>query len=269
VQDRRAQTIEDFGEQWTHFRDNPGYHGSLELLADVIHPLLSLADFQGARVAEIGSGTGRIVRMLHQAGADQIIALEPSAAMAVMKENTADIAAEVEYLTVTGDQLPPSGDLDLVIAIGVLHHIPDPQPVVRAARAALRPGGRFLIWVYGTEGNELYLSLFGPIRRLTTRLPHRALLLVSRALYYPLAGYMWLCQKAPPSAPLAMRSYVIDHLSRLTPGKVVETIYDQLNPHEARYYTRGDAEALLRDGGFRDVRSHHRHGYSWTVIGTR
>ncbi|WP_145831617.1 hypothetical protein [Bradyrhizobium huanghuaihaiense] len=47
------------------------------------------------------------------------------------------------------------------------------------------------------------------------------------------------------------------------------TIYDQLNPAYAKYYTRAEAEALLSDAGFADVQLYHRHGYSWTVSGTR
>ena len=31
--DLKRQTIHDFGEQWTAFRDNPAIYGSAELLA--------------------------------------------------------------------------------------------------------------------------------------------------------------------------------------------------------------------------------------------
>jgi hypothetical protein len=47
------------------------------------------------------------------------------------------------------------------------------------------------------------------------------------------------------------------------------TIYDQLNPAYAKYYTRSEAEALLVEAGFVDVKLYHRHGYSWTAVGTR
>jgi hypothetical protein len=46
-------------------------------------------------------------------------------------------------------------------------------------------------------------------------------------------------------------------------------IYDQLNPEYARYYTRDEARDLLARNGFGDVRLHHRHGYSWTVMGIK
>jgi hypothetical protein len=46
-------------------------------------------------------------------------------------------------------------------------------------------------------------------------------------------------------------------------------IYDQLCPAYARYYKQAEARSLFEHAGFRDVRLHHRHGYSWTVIGTK
>lgn len=46
-------------------------------------------------------------------------------------------------------------------------------------------------------------------------------------------------------------------------------IYDQLNPAYAKYYTRAEALALLTEAGLVNVACHHRHGYSWTVLGTR
>jgi hypothetical protein len=46
-------------------------------------------------------------------------------------------------------------------------------------------------------------------------------------------------------------------------------MYDQLNPAYAKYYTRTEAIDLLERAGFVNVRVHHRHGYSWTVIGEK
>jgi len=55
----------------------------------------------------------------------------------------------------------------------------------------------------------------------------------------------------------------------LSPDKRRVVIYDQLNPAYAKYYTREEACALLARHGFDDIRLHHRHGISWTVVGTR
>lgn len=259
-----ARSIADFGEQWTRYPDNPGYYGSLELLADILEPLARPSEIRGQTVADIGSGTGRVVRMLAEAGAGRIVAVEPSDAFFVLKRNTTDISDRVEYVHGRGEELPGDGVLDLVLALGVLHHVPEPGPIVRRAYGALRPGGKLLVWLYGREGNGLYLAIATPLRVLTRWMPHTLLAGLCRILDVPLVAYMWLCRRAP----LPMHGYLDRHLARLTPEVRRLTIYDQLNPAWAKYYRRDEAVALLADAGFVDVRAHHRHGYSWTVAGT-
>jgi SAM-dependent methyltransferase len=260
-----ARSIADIGEQWTRYPDNPGYYGSLELFADILGPLARPSEIRGKSVADIGSGTGRVVRMLAEAGAGRIVAVEPSDAFFVLKRNTEDISARVEYVHGRGEELPGDGGLDLVLALGVLHHVPEPGPIVRRAYGALRRGGTLLVWLYGREGNGFYLAFAKPLRALTRRMPHTLLAGLCRTLDVPLVAYMWLCRRAP----LPMRAYFNGHMARLTAEGRRLTIYDQLNPAWARYYRRDEAVALLADAGFVDVRTHHRHGYSWTVAGKR
>jgi SAM-dependent methyltransferase len=263
--DLGRRTVRDFGEQWTAYTDNSGYYGSVELLADVFGPLLETLPLAGARVADIGAGTGRFVRILLEAGAAHVTALEPSVACAVLRTNTEEFGERVACLNLTGEQLRQNGDLDLVFSYGVLHHIPDPGPVIRAAWGGLRPGGKCAVWLYGKEGNEAYLLALRVLTSVTRRLPHALLAALSWLLYLPLSVYMALCRYVPvPLAP-----YMREVFSRLSPDKRRLVIYDQLNPAYARYYTGAEARALLEEAGFVDVRLHHRHGYSWSVVGTR
>ena len=74
------QTIADFGDQWTRFRDSDGFFGSPALFDDVFGPLVERQALAGTRVAEIGAGQGRFVNILLDAGAAHAIAIEPSAA---------------------------------------------------------------------------------------------------------------------------------------------------------------------------------------------
>jgi SAM-dependent methyltransferase len=128
-----GRTIADFGEQWTKYQDNLGYYGSVALFEDVFAPLLTAADLAGKRVADIGAGTGRFVNIFLDAGASHVVAIEPSAAFDVLKRNTGTRESRVTYLQVTGDRIPPDLGLDYAFSIGVLHHIPEPRPVLLAA----------------------------------------------------------------------------------------------------------------------------------------
>ena len=260
----KDQTIKDFGKQWLKYPNNEGYYGSLELFSDILSPFLTPDEIKGCRVAEIGSGTGRIVNMLLEAGAKHIIAVEPSDAFEVLCHNIPQ-PEKVTCLKITGDLLSAYGNLDYIFSIGVLHHVPDPKPVVEAIYRALRPGGRFFVWLYGKEGNGLYLALISPLRDITKRLPHFMLASLVETLYWPLVLYIKFCHWLP----LPLGGYMLSVFEKMSPEKRRLIIYDQLNPSYAKYYTRAEAEELLIDGKFINVRTHHRHGYSWTAIGTK
>src|SRR5215216_3520024 len=157
------RTIRDFGDQWTRYRTNEGFYASSELFFDILGPFSKDLEIRGTRVADIGSGTGRIVRMLADEGAARIVAVEPSAAFEVLEDNTRDIADRITYVRGPGESLPGTAELDACFSFGVLHHIPDPSPVLRRCREALRPGGKMVVWLYGMEGNEKYLRLVSPL----------------------------------------------------------------------------------------------------------
>lgn len=264
-EDIATRTVADFGDQWTRYPDNSGFYGSLDLFRDMFGPLLEPGDVEGRRVADIGSGTGRIVQMLLAAGAAHVTALEPSDSFPVLEANVQAHGGRVLCQRRRGHEIDPAGAYDAVFSIGVLHHIPDPGPVVAAAFRALRPGGLLGVWLYGREGNELYLALVGPLRALTTRLPHAVLVAVSWTLTLMLNLYVAACRVLP----LPLRGYMREVIARLPWDKRYLVVYDQLNPAHAKYYTRQEAELLLAGAGFVGVRSHHRHGYSWAVVGRK
>jgi len=260
-----TRTIQDFGEQWRYQVGNEGFYGSLELLADALGPLLEPAELRGRRVADIGSGTGRIVRMLLEAGVEQVIAVEPSGGVEALRENTRAYADRVEIVHATGEALPPGLELDFVLSIGVVPFVPEPEPLLRAARAALRPGGRVVLWVYAAEASLAYLLPLRALRLVTTRLPPGLLSALCTALNLLLDGYMAACRLLP----LPLHEYMRNVLSRVARDKRKLTIYDQLNPSYVKFYGRGELEALLLGCGFRDVRIRDRHGYSWTAVAAR
>ncbi len=262
----QAKTITDFGNQWKIYRDNEGFFGSLKLFWDMFDPLLKPEDLKGSHVAEIGSGAGRIVNMLLQAGASHVIALEPSVeAMEITRENTSEHRDQITYLQVSGEQLPASRDLDYVFSVGVIHHIPDPAPVMKAAYDALRPGGKVALWLYGREGNGLYLAVIKPLRIIAKRLPHSLLAVLSWCLYWPLLFYIGLCRMIP----LPLQKYMTEVIGPMSPQKRRLVIYDQLNPAYAKYYKKSEAYDLVANAGFENIKIYHRHGYSWTVVGTK
>ena len=80
-----------------------------------------------------------------------------------------------------------------------------------------------------------------------------------------LDAYIGLCR----FVRLPMRDYARNVLAKLPWAVRRLTIYDQLNPAYAKYYERQEAHDLLAAAGIKDIQPHHRHAYSWTVIGRK
>ncbi len=262
----RDQTVNDFGDQWSKYTENEGYYGSVEMLIDILGPLVDIKDLQGAVVAEIGSGTGRIVSMLLDAGVKHVYAVEPSeGAFGSLKENIKKMerGCDVTAVNALGHEFELDEKVDYIFSIGVVHHIPDPKPVIEAAKRNLKEDGRLVLWLYGYEGNEFYIRIFDTLRIITTRLPHALLNVSVWTLYFCLIVYYFVGK----IIPVPLYPYIKNVLWPMTPANRRLVIYDQLNPAYAKYYKKDEASELLEDAELYDIKLYHRHEYSWSVIG--
>jgi len=266
--DVSTQTISDFGTQWTSYSKDTGFFGSSGLLEDFLTPF-QCNKFKDKVVADIGAGGGRFTLALLELGASTVIAVEPSDAVRVLRQKVEALNAQGRVVVVndTADKIPSNFNLDYAVSVGVIHHIPEPEPVIKAAYNALKPGGQFVVWLYGLEGSRTYLFFILPLRKLTKRLPHKWKELFSRILDIPLYIYMRTCVRFP-QLNLPLRDYMTNIMQRLDPKMRRIVIYDQLSPHYAKYYTRRGVEKLMSCAPF-NTEIHQRRGYSWVAIGTK
>ncbi len=260
-----SKSKNDFGGRRLEYPGNNAYWTSLDCLRDLFGPLYDVDSLDGKYVAEIGSGDGRIVNMLLDAGAKKVVAVEPSRSFPVLLNNIRGRSNRVIPVHAEGEVIREYVNLDLVCSIGVLHHLIDPGRIVAASLSALKPGGKLLIWVHGKEGNEMYAFIIEPLRALTSKLPKWGLRLSVGALVPLLVAYKNACRLFP----LPMKTYMLNHIAKLDAEQLQRTIYDQLNPAYSRLYQREEALALLEQNGFINVECYHRHKYSWTVVGER
>ena len=257
----RRKTVEDFGDQWSHFTKSEGLYGEPKFLEDIFGPLVNIQEIKGKNILDIGSGTGRICEMLLKNGAAFVYGLEPSKrAFSVMKKNLKSFD-KFKGINVFGDQIPSNLKLDIITSIGVIHHIKDPLSTLESARMALKQKGKLVIWVYGKEGNGLYLVLYKSINWITKRMSHQSLLRLAKCLLAPLNIYGFMCKKFP----LPMSGYFKNVINNFTEDVKLLIIYDQLNPQYSKYYSETEIIKEVERAGFENIRTYHRHGYSWTV----
>ena len=257
----RSATIQDFGDQWQiHGQLDQDFWCDPAMLRDYLGPLIDVPELAGRHVAEVGSGSGRIIRMLSQCNPDSLHAIEPSDGIDILRENTRDL----EGLTIhhqRGDTFR-IGSLDYIFSLGVIHHIKDPLPTLRNIRENLAPDGKFVIWVYGRENNGLYLAFYRSVSAITRLLNDRILEFISTCLNYALLPYIFLCRHLP----LPLRDYLVNVFAKCGMEKRKFIIFDQLNPTYSKYYTGPELVRTLTAAGFRDIETYHRHGYSWTAV---
>ena len=209
--------VKDFGVQWTLYCSNDGFYGSKELFADIVEPLLDVKEVQNANVAEIGRGSGRIALMLAQAGASNVTAIEPSDGYKILVQtvNESDWADLIVPRQMLGEELDESNKYDLISSVGVLMHVPEPIPILKAVYKALKPGGKFFIWIYSKEGIGAYLAFVRPLRAISSRLPHVLLVPVIWLTYFGLTIYRLLCIVFP----LPLKDYITKIFWKLSPEK--------------------------------------------------
>lgn len=253
-------TIEDFSEQWSNYQSNEGFFGSEQLLQDYFGDMLPLESLRGKSVAEFGCGNGRFLK-LFSPYAEQVVGVEPSDAQYVAQKYV-EGCANVSVVGTDVYALALDQRFDVIFCLGVLHHVPDPIQFLKKIRQHLKEGGQAVVWIYGKEGNELYLLLLALLRPITVRLPHRLLHLFSWMLVWPLRLYGFACK----FMPLPLRGYLLKVLNKCDNATLELVIYDQLNPRIANFWTDKEFTKILNESGFAVKQLYHRHGYSWTAI---
>ena len=105
----------------------------------------AIEQLAGARVLDVGAGTGRVARaLLPLVGPDlQLVCLEPSRRMLALGRERAPGGI---WLRGRVDPLPfADGSFDIVVSLEVIEFTPHPELTLRELVRVLRPGGSLLV----------------------------------------------------------------------------------------------------------------------------
>jgi len=168
------RTIGAFGEEWEKFnRFDPA---EIEHVGNEYFDIVPEAILDPGVVAmDLGCGSGRWTRYL--AGrVGHVDAVDPSEAVFHAAATHADLTNVRWNQAGVGDIPFADGTFDLIICLGVLHHVPDTAGALARLVPKLKPGGHLLLYLYyALDGRgALYRTLFAMssvFRRVISALP--------------------------------------------------------------------------------------------------
>lgn len=250
----------DFGNQFKIDKKIDGYHGSKKMLEDIVNPF-NLNQIQNKFIMEVGSGSGRILKNLIKYRPKKIFGIEPSNAIKIAKKNVGN-SSKIKFFNIKGEDIEEKEKFDFVFSLGVIHHIPNYQKVCSNIFNSLKKNGQFVCWVYGYEGNEIYIFIFDNLRRFTILLPDFVLRLICNIFNLVLYPYIFCCK----FLDLPMKSYLLKVFSKCSYQKRNYIIFDQLNPSFSKYFRKKEIFEVMKKSGFKKIKIYRRHNYSWTII---
>lgn len=262
-------TVEQFGDSWSAHEFLAPYQDRQFL--DWIAPLTP-EDFKGKAILEAGCGKGRHSFLMAGYEPDDLTCVDLSDAILTAVEYTKAFP-HVHCVRADLSRLPLQDESqDVVVCLGVLHHLPDPQVGLSELWRALKPGGTLCLWVYGRESNGWIVTLVDPIRKgVTSRIPTkvlRPLLLPLTFILYALLKLLYgpaTGQGAKAVSWLPYSAY-LGYISKFPLREIEHIVLDHLCAPIAYYLAKPTLEGwfdLLKPADLR-FRWHNRN--SWNVV---
>ncbi len=244
---------ERFGFSWSRF---PRIVPEHEQFFRSWVPGLSPQDFRGQRILDAGCGIGRNSYWPLKYGAAEAVAfdLDPRT-IRVARENLS-FTDRAKVFQQSIYDIAYEDEFDIVLSIGVIHHLKDPSRAMANLVRAARPDGAILVWVYAREGSTAAKLVVNAVRRVTSKLPVRLvewLTLPFSVLFY---GFVKLWPHRHPYLRLLRRARF---------REVHCILFDQLLPDISHYWTREQALALFDGLTVRDVQIRFCNEGSWAV----
>ena len=154
------KTVESFGEEWTKF--DSFSTEEIKNAGDQYFDIVSDKVLnKNTIVLDLGCGTGRWSKYIGDK-AGFIEAIDPSAAVFAAQHLTSDMT-NIRITQASSDNIPFADEsFDLMMSLGVLHHIPDTEMALKCGVKKVKKGGYVLLYLYYALDNRsiVFRSIF-------------------------------------------------------------------------------------------------------------
>jgi SAM-dependent methyltransferase len=267
-------TVKSFGQEWSRFRHFTDEE--LRIAGNQYFDIVSDSTLGPATLAlDAGCGSGRWSRFI--AGRVGFIeAVDASNAVSCAPEYLAQVG-NIRVTQASIDDLPfPDESFDFIFSLGVLHHLPDTAGAIRSLTRKLKPGGRFLIYLYYNFENRglgfrALFQLSKLVRLVVSALPgfpkHILCDLLAIFTYLPFIALASLVFRLFPrrkwyqAIPL---SYYIDKSFKIIRNDALDRFG---TPLEKRY-RKSEIEEMMKSAGLTEIVFSNGEPY-WHALGTK
>jgi SAM-dependent methyltransferase/uncharacterized protein YbaR (Trm112 family) len=253
----KLATRDSFGYEWTYFHEMlPEWEENARYYFE---PIGGASTLKGKLCLEAGCGKGRHSYYALRAGA-RVVAVDFSRAVDVAAQNCKKVDGDRLFVQADIMNLPfQPGVFDAGYSFGVLHHLPDPEGGFRCVVDRVKPGGRVLVYLYhALEGEPVKQAILKGVnvaRKLTTRLPHKMLLPISKVLgvglYVGVVTPYKILRRLPPTRALAeqmpLKIYA-DYPMRV----IINDQFDRFSAPIENRYRRDEVLGWLERAGLSD-----------------
>ena len=239
-----------FGLEWNEFRTT--HLDSFTGLSRLDTEFRSFLDFpiehlKGKLVLDAGCGLGRFSEIVLNYGG-QVVAVDMSRAIDAAFENL-NHRDDIHFIQADIFKLPFRPEtFDVAYSTGVLHHTPDPPAAFACLPPLVKPGGRVMTMVYA-KYNKAYLATVEFYRKLTKRLPQKALLKLSY-----IAVPLYYVSKVPALGPFITRILIPVSVNPPTHRWRVGNTFDLYSPRYAFYYDHVEVFNWYEKAGLTRIR---------------
>lgn len=115
-----------------------------------------IGDLHNKRVLDVGCGSGYHLYRMHQAGANQVIGIDPTDLFFYQFQCFKQYlpTANIHFLPLGIEEMPATNSFDYVFSMGVLYHRHDPIKFLQELKSQLNENGKLVLETLVIEGDE-------------------------------------------------------------------------------------------------------------------